>query len=232
MPRSDFTRFHRIRTSGQVELSDRTLRRCTSSRTAMVYGASLQTLDPDRDATTVRCEEHSGKMVILTSPWCTSRWLVVAGRLVCVWFALAFVSAGAALSHPGHRHGAAVQDAVSPQAVTSIAEVIPASIIAARARDAFSGSALCAQVAETPVDATASATTADATGWKSKASCSCGGTCGSCASVSCCGAVLAPLSDQQFTRPDKVAPTPTNSSGLHDVEVAPLPRPPNPHLPA
>lgn len=160
------------------------------------------------------------------------RSLFVAGALLVTWLALTIVSASSVQAHAGHRHVADAQLAVThtpagradlaisdPDIAPPAVGFAPASLY--RSED---DSSSAAERATTAMASLASP--------KTEMHCGCGGACGSCTSASCCSAVLAPLSDRHFRRPRTIENMRSTSASVTCAGVAPLPRPPNPPLPA
>lgn len=145
------------------------------------------------------------------------RLLCMAGWLVSCLLAVSVATATTVDAHPGHRHVAA---GVETQASSgsSNTEAAPAS---ERALDATLAADLSG-----PHERVTVATASPAASAKTTGHCACGGTCGSCSSMSCCPAILTDVRDlfQSATTQSGALP---HAFALYGGSVAPLPRPPN-----
>jgi hypothetical protein len=165
------------------------------------------------------------------------RLLGIASGLLCVCVVAALLSASAALAHAGHRHAPdvqvvlLVQPAETLQLVTSIA-TITVPDVAAGAPSRVGNSRHAGQTGQYEIVSFAEISDAmtGASHARLAARCACGSGCGSCTSVSCCFAALAPGWVNQFGRPEASVPVLPISARMASTGVAPLQRPPNPHL--
>lgn len=148
--------------------------------------------------------------------------------VACVAFVL--LVSDVALAHSGHRH-----DSGSQAQVTGLAEAssAPLGTISAKPDQPNDSVALPRHVIGLGVARTVEAEVVFKThvsGLTHYARCICGGACGSCTSMSCCSAILASSVDQPLRGAQGRAHGLPVGDSMTDVEIAPLPRPPNPAL--
>lgn len=158
------------------------------------------------------------------------RWRHAMSCMTVAWLALIMTVAGPALAHPGHRHVAEAQvEQERPATLSATAAIseLPMSVTAEA--DVRNPSA---RSLPQPADVAATTFTSGAISSKSKLHCPCGSACGSCTSMSCCSAGLVPLCSEHHERPVMAVHYFATSLSLIGTNVSPLPRPPNPTLPA
>ncbi len=174
----------------------------------------------------------SGRGMCAISPFMRAGWLVACLLLLLAGWG------NNAQAHSGHGHGSATAETkvsapAGDHAAISVSQettAAPATAAAPLVMLETMIAAMSVSASGGPFDRMHFGTISTVSGSKSAGQCTCAGACGACSSISCCSAVLAPASYAIIQVSAEPATATPLAYRLLGGSVAPLPRPPNPHL--